>query len=432
MARAVIIADDLTGANVTGALLKKNGYRFATFRRGADIGPEVLADYDAVAVSTDSRGTAPEAAYAVVAETARAFPLPAGCFYQKRIDSTLRGNIGAEIDGLLDTLGGKAVACVCAAYPDVDKRVAGDYLLIEGNLLERTGVSKDPKCPVTVSSVRAVLEKQTRYPVGTVCMEVVAQGAVAIRSAAEDLIRQGVRVISFDAVADEDIAAVAAACTALNRPFITVDPGPLTLACLNAGREAPVHKRVFMAIGSVVPIVRQQAEAFETFFKTELVQVDVLALLDENRSAKERQRVFETLDKRAEQSDFVGIMTARKEAEVLNLAQTAKQFGCDVETLSGRIGAAIASLTAGYLEAGKGEIQALYTSGGDITLGVCEALDSAGICVLDEIEPFTMYGELIGGRYSGLPIVTKGGLAGRVDTLRNVMSYLQIKLAEKE
>ena len=117
---------------------------------------------------------------------------------------------------------------------------------------------------------------------------------------------------------------------------------------------------------------------------------------------------------------------------MLNLAQTAEQFGCDVEILSGRIGAAIASLTADYLETGKGEIQALYTSGGDITLGVCEALDSAGICVLDEIEPFTMYGELIGGRYSGLPIVTKGGLAGRVDTLRNAMSYLQIKLAEKE
>ena len=151
MARAVIIADDLTGANVTGALLRKNGYRFATFRHGVPVGPEVLADYDAVAVSTDSWGIGAGAAYDRVKRTAQAFVLPEGCFYQKRIDSTLRGNIGAETDGLLDALGGEAVALVCAAYPDVDKLVAGGYLLIEGNLLERTGVSRDPKCPVTLS-----------------------------------------------------------------------------------------------------------------------------------------------------------------------------------------------------------------------------------------------------------------------------------------
>ena len=94
MTRAVIIADDLTGANVTGALLRKNGYRFATFRHGAAVGPGVLSDYDAVAVSTDSRGIDPEAAYSKVKSTAQAFLLPAGCFYQKRIDSTLRKPTG--------------------------------------------------------------------------------------------------------------------------------------------------------------------------------------------------------------------------------------------------------------------------------------------------------------------------------------------------
>ena len=73
MARAVIIADDLTGANVTGALLRKNGYRFATFRHGVPVGPEVLADYDAVAVSTDSRGIGAGAAYDRVKRTAQAF-----------------------------------------------------------------------------------------------------------------------------------------------------------------------------------------------------------------------------------------------------------------------------------------------------------------------------------------------------------------------
>ena len=149
--------------------------------------------------------------------------------------------------------------------------MAGGYLLIEGNLLERTGVGKDPKCPVTLSSVRAILEQQTRYPVGTVGMDVVSRGAGAIQGEVEALIRQGTRIISFDAVAGEDITVIAQAGTSLGRPFITVDPGPLTLACLNAGKKQRTRKRVLMVIGSVVPIVRQQAEAFEAFFKTGLV-----------------------------------------------------------------------------------------------------------------------------------------------------------------
>lgn len=40
--------------------------------------------------------------------------------------------------------------------------------------------------------------------------------------------------------------------------------------------------------------------------------------------------------------------------------------------------------------------------------------------------------DLTGVIDAGLPIVTKGGLAGKVETQRSAMSYLQIKLAEKE
>ncbi|NZA37011.1 four-carbon acid sugar kinase family protein [Eubacterium callanderi] len=267
MARAVIIADDLTGANVTGALLRKNGYRFATFRHGVPVGPEVLADYDAVAVSTDSRGIGAGAAYDRVKRTAQAFVLPEGCFYQKRIDSTLRGNIGAETDGLLDALGGEAVALVCAAYPDVDKLVAGGYLLIEGNLLERTGVSRDPKCPVTLSSVQAILEKQTRYPVGTVGMDIVSRGAEAIQEEAEALIRQGVRIISFDAVAGEDITAIAQAGTALGCPFITVDPGPLTLACLNAEKNSAPASACSWPLAAWCPLSDSRQQPLKLFSK---------------------------------------------------------------------------------------------------------------------------------------------------------------------
>ncbi|MDD4692201.1 four-carbon acid sugar kinase family protein [Eubacterium aggregans] len=432
MLKTVIIADDLTGANVTGALLRKNGYSFATFRQGVEIDTSILSQYDAIAVSTDSRGMIPKEAYDVVQETVKRCPPQPGGFYQKRIDSTLRGNIGSEIEALLDILDEQTVAFVCAAYPDVHKLVIGDYLLVEGEVLVRTGVRKDPKCPVTQSSVRGILEKSAHRTIGIITMDTMAKGMEAIRCAVFDYIKRDVRIISFDAVSNDDITAIAQVCTTMHYPFITVDPGPLTLACLSVMRRHQTNKGVFLTIGSVVPIVRQQVAVFEDCFKTHLVKADVLALLDEVQRHEEKQRIFKELEECMKQSDFIGVVTAKEEDDVLDLKQTATDYGCDLESLSKRISNVLAELTASYLDAHTNKIQALYTSGGDITLGVCQALDSLGICAIDEIEPFTLYGKLIGGQYNNLPIVTKGGLAGNKDTLRHAMSYLQIKLAEKE
>ncbi|MGL4549506.1 four-carbon acid sugar kinase family protein, partial [Eubacterium aggregans] len=204
----------------------------------------MLSQYDAIAVSTDSRGMIPKEAYDVVQETVKRFSPQPGGFYQKRIDSTLRGNIGSEIEALLDILDEQTVAFVCAAYPDVHKLVIGDYLLVEDEVLVHTGVRKDPKCPVTQSSVWGILEKSAHRAIGIITMDTMAKGMEAIRCAVLDYIKRDVRIISFAAVSNDDITAIAQVCTTMHYPFITVDPGPLTLAYLSVMRKHQTNKGV--------------------------------------------------------------------------------------------------------------------------------------------------------------------------------------------
>ena len=108
--KGIIVADDLTGANASGALVKKLGLSVCSLFSLQDA-PEV----DVLSYSTDSRGVAPQEAYRRVYDAFTRLGKGAN-FCNKRIDSTLRGNIGAEIDGALDALGEDYRAVVVPIY----------------------------------------------------------------------------------------------------------------------------------------------------------------------------------------------------------------------------------------------------------------------------------------------------------------------------
>ena len=111
-----IIADDLTGAADSGVQLARSGYRTAVAFRGASILP--TEDLDAVAVDTDSRPLPAGFAAKRVLEAGHAVR-DARIVY-KKIDSTLRGQIPAELAAAL----GKAGATMAFSRPVASRAVA--------------------------------------------------------------------------------------------------------------------------------------------------------------------------------------------------------------------------------------------------------------------------------------------------------------------
>src|SRR5215204_6549738 len=98
--KLVIIADDLTGAADSAARCVQAGL-------SAEIclEPSTQATTsDVVALSTDSRFLPAEEARQRVADTVTTLSSWSGTTWYKKIDSTLRGNIGAEIDAMLAAL----------------------------------------------------------------------------------------------------------------------------------------------------------------------------------------------------------------------------------------------------------------------------------------------------------------------------------------
>src|SRR5436189_274140 len=70
----------------------------------------------ALALTTDSRHLAPAHAAQQVQTMVGALVGVTNAVWYKKIDSTLRGNLGSELDALLDTLG-QPCALVCPAFP---------------------------------------------------------------------------------------------------------------------------------------------------------------------------------------------------------------------------------------------------------------------------------------------------------------------------
>ena len=171
MPQCVVIADDLTGANATGVLLKNMNYRAYTVMNTERIELSVLDECDCLLYPTDSRGVEPEIAYNRVQNVCRLLKSDEVKVYANRIDSTLRGNLGSETDAILDCLGDEYVAVVAPCFPSSGRIVIGGYMLVNGLPLHKTDIAIDPKTPVKVSEVALLFRQQSKYQVSSILMK---------------------------------------------------------------------------------------------------------------------------------------------------------------------------------------------------------------------------------------------------------------------
>lgn len=148
------LADDLSGALDAAAAFHHSGRR-VRIALSADAWPEGGPD-DVVGLTTETRNaSAPEAAravtQAVVLGRARG-----GRLLYKKIDSTLRGPVAAEIAALTAALPDARVL-FAPANPRVGRTVQDGRLLVRGVPVAETEFGRDPVCPVRESMIRVLL-----------------------------------------------------------------------------------------------------------------------------------------------------------------------------------------------------------------------------------------------------------------------------------
>lgn len=210
-----ILADDLTGAADSAARCRWAGLPATIFLKI----PESPLPAGVRAFTSDSRHLpAAEAAQRVRMMAAPLHALDA--HWYKKIDSTLRGHIGSELDVLLELLDAPA-ALICPAFPAQKRGL-------------HTGHLVTPDLSPIPMHLPSLLQSQSRYPVAAISLEDVRNGKLAARLQ-QTTSREGHRVLVVDALTDEDLDTIVDECAAAL---------PNALLCGSAGLVGALARRL--------------------------------------------------------------------------------------------------------------------------------------------------------------------------------------------
>src|SRR5688572_939807 len=144
------LADDLSGALDAAAAFHEAG-RSVIVTLSPDKLPTMPAA-DVVGITTETRNaSAAEAAALVAAAIAQGRVRGARLLY-KKIDSTLRGPVAAEVTALAAAMP-HATILFCPANPRAGRTVRDGVLLVHGVPVASTEFARDPVSPVEESSI---------------------------------------------------------------------------------------------------------------------------------------------------------------------------------------------------------------------------------------------------------------------------------------
>jgi len=410
MKNVFIVADDTTGANSSAILHKSLGYDCVSIHTEV----KEIRKQSVYAFSTNSRGVEKEEAYKRVKKTLDDLPVE-DAVYCKRVDSTLRGNLGRELDAFLDTYQDKT-AIVVASFPSSGRICKHNKLYVHGDLLETTDVAKDPKMPVTTSVVTELFGKQTDRTIGHIDLDSV-HGEDYDQELLEAYQNNDSGVV--DAEENVDIKKIADSVVRQNLDIVSVDPGPFTYYYARSLKEHEMFK-FYCLVGSVTPLTLKQMR-YAKEHGASVYELDVLQVLSED---------FEDYLKKVYQemieidNDFLIITTSSLSCDKKIVLQDHCSEGQMPEDISNLINQRIAQLFIEFVYHQKPHC--VYTSGGDTTLEFLSSAESYGLRMNSEIMPLTVESQLLGGPFEGLRIVSKGGLIGDEDAIMHIYRYMKV------
>ncbi len=269
----LILADDLTGAADTAARCHQAGLPATIYVQP----PASPLPAGAVALTSDSRHlSAAEAAQRVRRIVAR-LPVAQVDYLRsedtkeqvinslyKKIDSTLRGNIGSELDATLAYLSHAdhpACAVICPAFPAQGRGLQDGHLMLE-------------QTQITDAHLPALLKQQSTYTVMSIPLRDVQSGMKTLAKQLTAAHNQGGQLLVVDAMTDADLRVIVeATLRALPHALFCGSAGLANVVALQVAQSrgettnaaldenAAFAARALVIVGSGSSVARQQVDA---------------------------------------------------------------------------------------------------------------------------------------------------------------------------
>jgi D-threonate/D-erythronate kinase len=403
----IILADDLSGAADCGVACVGAGLETLVALKHSDEDPVA----DVLALDADTRAMAPDRAAEEFDRLTRIYAVNRDVLLFKKIDSTLRGNVGAELAASLHALrhvragNPHSVAIMAPAFPAIGRTTRNGTQFVHGQPLHEIdiwrvqGMSGHAHIPDIVKA--AGLSSKLL-------------GFDSIRSAPDTLnetmnsAARDADVLVCDAETDDDLLAIAAASMKLDCRPIWVGSAGLAYQLPRAAGLAknvvtppislpPIRDSLLFVIGSLSRNSLQQMGLLSSMFGTFGVCVPPEVLL-----AGEHHPDWLIYEQRLQQA-------IQMRQDVVLSPKTEPRIDFNLRPC---IAAALARMAASV----GGSIGALVASGGETARAVFESLGVTRLRLLGELEKGIPI-SIVENWNRQLPVITKAGDFGGADAL---------------
>lgn len=399
--RLLIIGDDLSGSADCAVTCSHFGLKTAVLLDGQPSATQ--EELDVLALDTDSRALPPAEAGRVQATAWQAHRH--GRKLYKKIDSTLRGNVAAEMAALT----GAGMAIVAPAFPAAGRTTKEGRQYVFGVPVEESEVWRNEHIGGPADLVAML--RQAGMKVALLGLATVRQGSAHVKQRILACQAEGIDALVCDAEKDEDLACIAQASAALDGLYWVGSAGlamPLVaalqghrqaLAAVAGPGDAVLHPGGVLAIvGSMSSVSHAQAQALQEQAGEQLLvrTIDAAALLDP----------LSLLPRQLAQQAAQALQEGR--SVLVTLSQQQRMAVSDGARLARQLAACLGPVAQ--------HARALVATGGETARAMLSWMGVRQLAIVSEIDTGV---PLMRARYQGrdFPVVTKAGGFGQPDTL---------------
>lgn len=423
--KVAIIADDLTGANDTGVQFAKKGLRTSVLmHKGAKLSSEL----DVLIIDTDSRSQSKVEAYESVSAAASIIKSDSFEIFYKKIDSTLRGNIGSELDAIFDVFQ-PDILVLAPGYPKNNRIVKNGKIYINKILLQETNFAKDPRNPMLDSYIPNILKSGTNREVALITMEDIDKGSGYVQQKIIKMKEAGIPYLLFDTREDEDLKFIVSCVAATKLNVVWAGSAGLANHLIeNTNKSIPnialprTKETVLMVIGSVNE--RSRIQLKKLLDSEEVMGIELqsqFAVKTDQLLQREKDRVLDLIEQTIKKKLHI-VLYSSGDPKAIELAiQCGRNNALTPQMVSKQISELLGEITKTVVR--KYKIKRLFLTGGDTAKRVCDSMKIAEFRLIDEVEMGVPLGTLVDE--DDIMTVTKAGGFGSDQVLLKSLKVLR-------
>jgi len=432
MTHLAIIADDLSSATDCGAQVARCGQSVIVPLRGHTL-PRQAHQAAVISIDTHSRNASSERAYAAVKEATEALAAGGWRHFYKSVDSTLRGNIGVELEAVLDVTRPDC-AIIAPAFPNYGRTTQGGVQFLNGLPLNETEFGTDPTAPVREANLIRLLAQGSHRKAGYMPLSSLRQGRSQVSAQLERLLADGVELVVFDVQSQDDLARVCTHVAASGVRVVWVGSTglaefvPLALGLKGSGQpKSDVVKRLdrhpvphpaphpaLVVAGSASETTRHQLLYAQSTAGLRLVTVDLAPIMAGGEAAdSETHRVLAALHAAVREGHDAGLAVSSSREEIAATQALGAGLGLSPLQVAQRVVEVLARVCWNMVTGGG--LSGIVATGGDTAKAICDILQVEAIEIVGEVEAGIPVMTLIGP--TALPMVTKAGGFGSISAI---------------